>query len=54
MSCVSGKRVEPVDSIVTVVTPHDVERYMNTFGSQQGIDAMREDFHRWIRQLHPF
>ncbi len=24
---------------------------MNGYGAQQGIDAMREDFHRWIRQI---
>jgi hypothetical protein len=36
---------------VTVVTPHDIERYLNAHGAQQGIDAMHEDFHRWIRQL---
>jgi hypothetical protein len=25
---------------------------MNAYGAQQGIDAMHEDFHRWIRQLN--
>jgi hypothetical protein len=34
-----------------VITPHDIERYMNAYGAQQGIDDMHEDFHRWIRQL---
>jgi hypothetical protein len=34
-----------------VITPHDIERYMNAQGAQQGMDAMHEDFHRWIRQL---
>jgi hypothetical protein len=50
----SGKLFEPVNRIVIVVTPHDIERYTNAYGPQQSIDVMREDFHRWIRQLHPF
>jgi hypothetical protein len=50
----SRKLFAPVNRIVTVITPHDIERYTNTCGPQQGIDAMREDFHRWIRQLRPF
>jgi hypothetical protein len=24
---------------------------MNAYGAQQGIDAMHEDLHRWIRQI---
>jgi mannitol-1-phosphate/altronate dehydrogenase len=39
------------DTIVTVITPHDIERYRNGYGAQQVIDAMHEDFHRWIRQI---
>ena len=34
-----------------MITPHDIERYLNAYGAQQGIDAMHEDFHRWIRQI---
>jgi hypothetical protein len=49
----AGKPFELVNRIVTVVTPHDIERY-RAYGPQERIDAMREDFHRWIRQLHPF
>lgn len=25
---------------------------MNAHGAQQGIDAIHEDFHRWVRQLN--
>jgi hypothetical protein len=34
-----------------MVTPHDIERYMNAYRAQQGTDAMHEDLHRWIRQI---
>jgi hypothetical protein len=38
--------------ILIVLTPHDLERYYTSaYGPQQGIDAMGEDFHRWIRQI---
>jgi hypothetical protein len=37
--------------MVTVNTPHDLERYRNACVALQEIDAMHEDFHRWIRQL---
>jgi hypothetical protein len=36
---------------VIVLTPHDIERYTSALGALQGIDAMGEDIHRWIRQI---
>jgi hypothetical protein len=34
-----------------MITPHDLERYLNSFRELQAIDVKHEDFHRWIRQL---
>jgi hypothetical protein len=36
---------------MTVITPDDVEHYLNADGAQQKIDEWRKDFPRWIRQI---
>src|SRR5262249_15124414 len=39
------------NSIVTVVTPEEIERYLCATHAAQSMDAMRDDIPRWIRHL---